>query len=123
MTKIPFDWILENLFALEPQVKPMFGAHGVYARGKIILILREKNTNTDLNGVWIATDKIYHKELMKEIPALIHFSMAGEEPGHWLMLSSADDDFENNINTICEMLLRGDERLGRVTKTSVKKKT
>lgn len=120
MAKIPFDWVLENLYTLEISTKPMFGAYGVYAKGKILLILREKNSMPEINGIWVATDKKYHDQLVKEIPALQPFSIDGTAPGHWLLLSSADDDFEENINTVCNMILKGDERLGRITKKSGK---
>jgi len=123
MKKIPFEWVFENLFELDPYIKPMFGAYGVYAKGKIMLILREKNTMTELNGVWVATDKKFHDQLIKEIPALQPFSIDGTVPGHWLMLSSGDDDFEAHVNTICNMILKGDKRMGRITKKSVKTKS
>lgn len=46
MTKIqksiPFNFVIENLFVLNPIVKAMFGAYAIYVDNKIVLILRDK---------------------------------------------------------------------------------
>ena len=51
-TRPPFAFVLDELDALEPFTKPMFGCTAVYVGDRIVLILRERPTRKDDNGVW-----------------------------------------------------------------------
>ena len=73
--KIAFNFVIEQLYSRHPQVKPMFGAHGVYADNKIICILREKDSYLDDNGIWIASHSEHHESLKKLIPILRKIQM------------------------------------------------
>ena len=55
--KVAFDFVLEELYSLEPTVKPMFGSHAVYVKDKIVLILRCRESYQYDNGVWLATSR------------------------------------------------------------------
>jgi hypothetical protein len=50
-----FSFVLEELDSLSPILKPMFGAHLVYIGGKMMLFLRDLETEPEQNGVWVAT--------------------------------------------------------------------
>src|SRR5688572_22682463 len=117
MTKkyIPFEFVLDHLAPLEIIVKPMFGLYAIYANEKIVLALRQRNDHTETNGVWIATNKEHHESLQKELPALHSFSIYSKtiSPSEWQMLPEHENDFEASVIKVCELIKRGDNRIGR----------
>ena len=117
--QIPFDFAIENLHALQPVVKPMFGAHAVYAGNKIVLILRDKN-DAD-SGVWIATSVEHHESLRKEFPNMRSIEVFGPGVSSWQVLYKEDIDFEEKVNLVCDLIIKGDERIGRMPKPKKKK--
>ena len=128
--KIPFDFILDLLSPLsqgrmaggEVAVKPMFGCHAIYANGKILLIVRKKEDHTDANGVWIATGKEHHESLKKVLPSMqsVYILSDGKGETGWQMIHEDADDFEESVTKICELILKGDERIGKVPKARKK---
>ena len=60
---LPFSFIFDYLFPLEYTVKPMFGCRAVYIEDKIVFILRQRPKSTELNGIWIATERKHHESL------------------------------------------------------------
>mgnify|MGYP001601068062 CR=1 FL=1 len=119
MKKIPFEFILDHLFQLSPLVKPMFGCHAIYIGEKIFLILRDRKDHPDANGIWIATSSEHHKSLKKEIPSLKAIDILSEGKGetNWQMVSNENEHFEDSAIKICDLILRGDERVGKIPKT------
>src|SRR5258708_8000540 len=65
---VPHAFVLEALAPLSPYTRPMFGCLAVYVKDKIVLILRDKPTNTSDNGVWLGTTKDHHHRLRREFP-------------------------------------------------------
>ena len=61
---IPFKFLLDYLPA-RVVIKPAIGMYYVYFEGKIVLIFRKVNKNSQHNGLWIAI-----KELGKQRPRL-----------------------------------------------------
>ena len=122
--KIPFEFVLEALLPLNPRVNPMFGAFGVYVGEKIVLALRNKEDHQEANGVWIATKSEYHSSLKKIFPSMhsIYLLSDGKAETQWQMLPQDADDFESSAIKICELILQGDERIGRIPKPRKKKR-
>ena len=60
---IPHAFVLDAISTLSPYTRPMFGCLAIYVRDKIVLILRDKATNTADNGVWLATTQEHHQSL------------------------------------------------------------
>jgi len=112
---IPFDFVLDHL----PQniiVKPMFGMHYVYLGKKIMLILRSRTNEPELNGVWLATSRQHHDSLKAEIPELGAAFMAGDDrAGNWLFVHPDAEDFEESVIKMSELIARGDPRVGKIT--------
>lgn len=108
---------------LHPHVKPMFGCHAVYIREKIVLVLRNRSDHEEANGVWIATKKEHHVSLKKNFPSMHSIMLLSEGKGEteWQMLPLDADDFESSAMKACELILRGDERIGRIPKPRKKK--
>jgi hypothetical protein len=122
--KVPFDFILESLLSLNPRVKPMFGAYAVYVGEKIVLVLRKHEEHEEANGVWLATKSEHHASLKKIFPSMrsIYLLSDGKAETEWQMLPLDADDFESSAIKACELILRGDERIGRIPKSRKKKK-
>ncbi len=119
---IPFEFVLESLAVKNPLTKPMFGAHGVYVDGKIVFILRDRETNPKDNGVWVATVGEHHKSLKKALPSLRSIEMFGPGPTGWQILPMSSKYFESSVEKACAMVLQNDERIGKYPKPKSKRK-
>jgi hypothetical protein len=111
---IPFDFVLENLHSLDPVVKPMFGCHSVYVGNKIMLALRDKDDED--SGVWIGTTKEHHTSLQKDFPNMRSIKLFGPGTSGWQLLPKDADDFETSVNDLCRLILRNDQRIGKIPK-------
>lgn len=118
--KIPFDFAIENLHSLDPFVRAMFGAHAVYVGPKIVLVLRDKDDHD--SGVWLGTSKEHHASLQKEFPSMRSIQIFSPGVSGWQVLPKDADDFESSVNHACDLILKGDERIGKVPKPRTKKK-
>jgi hypothetical protein len=92
----------------------MFGCHSIYVGGKIVLILREKETHPDDNGVWIATTREHHESLRHDFPSMRSINLLGKEVTGWQNLPSTSHDFESSVIKACELVVRGDPRIGKI---------
>jgi hypothetical protein len=101
----------------------MFGAFAVYAGEKIVLVLRNRESQEEANGVWIATKREYHSSLKKNFPSMrsIYLLSDSKAETEWQMLPLDADDFESSVIVACELILRGDERIGRIPKPRKKR--
>jgi hypothetical protein len=115
---IPFEFVLDHLAPLEVTVKPMFGLYAIYVHEKIMLVLRDRKDHADTNGVWVATNSEYHKSLKTELPSLRSFSIYAKaiKETEWQLLPVDSDDFEACVIKVCELIKRGDPRIGRMPK-------
>src|ERR1051326_1118750 len=111
---IPFSFVLDYLHSREPVVRQMFGCHSIYVGGKIVLILREKETHPDDNGVWIATTREHHESLRHDFPSMRSINLLGKEVTGWQNLPSTSPDFESSVIKACELVVRGDPRIGKI---------
>src|SRR5262245_27373437 len=111
--KMPFAFALEELDALSPMVKSMFGGFAVYIGEKLVLFLYDQEKWPDFKGVSLATTPEHYRDLAQE------FSSTGEaEPQKigkhpWLLIPAGAMDFEEQVLKACEMILNGDPRIGR----------
>jgi hypothetical protein len=118
---VAFDFVLEELYSLQPTVKPMFGCHGVYVKEKIILILRCKESHPEDNGVWLATSREHHDSLRKNLPAMRTIGLFGGSESSWQNLPADNEHFEEEVMEACNLILRGDPRIGKTPKRTRKK--
>src|SRR5687767_8101157 len=106
---IPFDFAIDNLYSLNPVVRPMFGAHAIYVGPKMVLILRDKNDED--SGVWIATQPEHHASLKKNFKNMRSIMLFGGGISAWQLLPKEADDFESSVNEACKLILKNDERI------------
>ncbi|MBV9988261.1 MAG: hypothetical protein JO301_11305 [Chitinophagaceae bacterium] len=113
----PYDFVLDHL-PKRIVVKAQFGMHYVYLDKKLVLMLRKTDKPDGLNGIFVATLKKHHQSLQQEIPALSPFALdTGEDyDSHWRFLKESHDDFETAAIGLCELISRGDPRIGKLTK-------
>jgi hypothetical protein len=123
LDKIPFDFIFDYLLPVDLTVKKMFGMVYLYIGTRLMLMLRNRANEPHLNGIWVATDPKHVVSLRKEVPSLMSFSALGIETpeSKWQLLSPNEEDFETSAITICNLISRGDKRIGRVVKGKSKK--
>jgi len=114
--RIAFSFVLEALDPLSPVVTPMFGCHSIYVGDKIVLFLRDADKEPAMNGVWVATTAEGYESLLKAFASMAPFNKPKPGKSPWFKLSSKAPDFEDAALEVCEMILGGDPRIGRVIK-------
>ena len=119
--KPPFSFVIDYLAHKEPVVKPMFGCYAVYIERKIYFILRKRESHRSDNGVWIAVSKADHKELKKLLPSMRSIKVLGNGPTNWQIIPEGAVSFESEVLKVCEMVLKGDPRIGKIPKPKKKK--
>ena len=115
---IPFNFVLDELYRLDPFVRPMFGCHAIYIGPKMVMILRRKD-DVD-SGVWISTSREHHASLKKDFPSMRPIEIFGGK-GNWQLLPEDADDFESSVLKACSFIIMGDERIGKIPKPKKKK--
>jgi hypothetical protein len=111
---IPHAFVLDTISTLSPYTRPMFGCLAIYVKDKIVLILRDKLTNTADNGVWLATTQEHHQSLRREFPNMRSIQVLGKAVTGWQVLPVDAPDFESAALRACELVLAGDARIGKI---------
>jgi hypothetical protein len=114
----PFQFVLDELIPIRPAIKQAFGFTYVYLDQKLLLSLRESPKQPQDNGVWIYTQAEHIESLRREFPLLPRrcFWKSSKSGNGWVILASRLDDFEEYTFKVCELVLRGDQRIGRVSR-------
>src|SRR4051794_40268372 len=113
---MPFDFVLDQLAAVSPEVRPLFGFFAVYVGDKMVFCLRHKDTFPEDNGVWIATRREHHASLLRELPSMRSLVEFPEPVTDTQVIPMDAEDFESQVVRVCELVVEGDERIGRVPK-------
>lgn len=110
---IPYRFALDYL-TIDYTVRPMFGCFAVYTGGRICLIFRKRRDHPSLNGIWLATSKEHHASLKHDFPSLRSIDLLGRPPTNWQMVPERAADFEASAIRACELVTRGDRRIGKI---------
>jgi hypothetical protein len=116
----PHEFVLDAIASLEPTTRPMFGCLAVYVEDRIMLILRDRKTLTEDNGVWLATTIQHHESLQTEFPRMRSVQLFGKEVTDWQVIAADTPDFERSALRACALILAGDRRIGKVPKRKKK---
>jgi hypothetical protein len=111
---VPHQFVLDALASLSPFTRPMFGCLAIYVQEKIVLILRDKPTYPEDNGVWLATMAEHHESLRGDFPNMRSIGLLGKKITGWQILPSDSPDFEEAALRACELVLAGDMRIGKI---------
>jgi hypothetical protein len=111
--RVPYDFVLKELYPLRPKIKKMLGGYMLLLGKKMIFFLREKEEQIEFNGVFVATEPEHFAALQNEIhTSKMVFDFDGTKDS-WLFISEDLDDFEQKVKKACEMIKSRDERMGK----------
>jgi hypothetical protein len=113
---VPYDFVFDYLPGAVIS-RQSFGMYYIYLDKKIILILRKLRKNSKLNGLWIATKTEAHMSLKADIPAITDFVLDNGKvhDSGWQLLPESAVDFETAAIRLCELISKGDQRIGKET--------
>ena len=120
---VPFEFVLEQLYSVEVEIRPMFGCFALYVNNKIVLILRKKMNLVTDNGVWLATHKEHHRSLKQLFPSMRSINVFGGKESNWQNLPEDANDFEEMVLLACDLIRRGDNRIGKETRAKAERKS
>lgn len=120
-SKIPFEFVVDELDRIKPRVKPMFGCYAIYVGEKLVLILRQRNDYMDDNGVWLAALHEHHVSLKKDFHCMRSVRLLGSSESVWQNIPADENDFEELVLKACQFILKGDVRIGKIPKQKKKK--
>lgn len=112
----PFPFVLEELLPIRPSVKRMFGFTYVYLDEKLLFSLRDSVKQPGSNGMWLFTTAEHIESLAKEFPQLPKRQLWRSGKNAWVILASRLEGFEEFAFKACELILKADQRIGRVTR-------
>lgn len=117
--EIPYDFIFDYLLRIETTVKPFFGMFSIYNGQILLLMLRDRKDQPELNGIWVPTDRDSFESLKAELPSLRQIYGLGNtrrSAALWLMVPPDAPDFERTAITLCDLIVHRDPRIGRLSK-------
>lgn len=112
----PFQFVLDELLPLRPDITQMFGFTYVYLDAKLLLSLRDSKKQPQFNGVWLYTHANNIESLRREFELLPRRCFWKSGKNGWVILGSRLEEFEEYVYKACDLILRGDQRIGRVTR-------
>jgi hypothetical protein len=112
----PFPFVLEELDLIRPIIKRMFGFTSVYLDDKLLCSLRDSVKQPGSNGMWLYTTTEDLESLAREFPQLPKRQLWRSGKNAWVILASRLEDFEEYAFKACELILKGDQRIGRITR-------
>ena len=116
--RLPFQFVLDELLAIRPDVRQVFGFTHVYLDQMLLLSLRDNPNQPRFNGVWIYTQSEYFDSLQRYFPALPKrcFWRSKKTGNGWIILPAGQEDFEEYALKACELILQADKRIGRLSR-------
>ncbi len=110
---IPYNFILKFLHPVRPKVIKMLGGYALYQDKRLLFFLRERNTELEFNGVFVATQPQFYAELQKEIHhSKMEFDLDGSKDS-WIFISEDLDDFQDKVKKACDLVKNADMRVGK----------
>lgn len=113
---IPFPFIIDELESIRPTVRSVFGFTHVYLEDRLLFSLRDADTRRNSNGMWLYTTSEHADSLAAEFPDLSRRQIWRSGRKAWLVLASRLEGFEEKVFRACELILKGDQRIGRVSR-------
>ena len=108
--KAPFDFILDFLPHEGVDLRPMFGCHGIFYAGHMVLFLRMREDDRSENGIWIAAGESHADALADELGLGPPDS---KDKKKWILIPVDHPEFESKAREVCELIANGDTRIGR----------
>ena len=112
--RLPQEFVLDAVAEVCPTTRAMFGALAVYVGEKIVFLLRDRPTDPQANGVWLAIPTEFQENLHADFPNAGPVRIMGKEISGWRLLAVDAEDFEASALHACELVVRNDPRIGKV---------
>ena len=113
MYKIPYQFLLNELYPLKTTIKKRLGGYFIYVDERLILFLRDGESQPEFNGVFVATTPEYFQEMKHELHASkMTFDLDGSTDS-WIFISEDLPNFEPIVSKACTLIKANDHRLGR----------
>lgn len=110
---VPLEFILAELEDVAPVTKPMFGCTAIYVNETMMFILRDRHSDKESNGVWVASSKEHHASLRAELASLRPLDFFGFDRTGWQYLPVDASGFEDDVLRVCALVRTGDVRIGK----------
>ena len=114
---VPHRFVLDALANLNPTTRAMFGALAVYVEERIVFILRDRSADPHANGVWLAVPVEFQESFLAHFPNTEPVHIMGKDITGWRLLAVNSEDFEESALHACELVAKGDLRIGKVPDT------
>ncbi|MCM3901659.1 MAG: hypothetical protein ND866_08130 [Pyrinomonadaceae bacterium] len=114
--QVPFPFVLEELVSLRPTIRSLFGSTNVYLDDKLLFSLRDSVKHPSTNGIWVYTTAEHLNSLAREFPELPRRQLWRSGKNGWVVLACRLESFEEYAFKACELVLKGDQRIGRLTR-------
>src|SRR5512135_915068 len=106
-TQNPLLWVVDSIMEEPSYVdRAWFGCRAIYLYGRLMLVLC--SGEEPWNGLLIATEKEFHKDIQQEFENVIQHPVLKK----WLYLPEASEDFESVASDIVEAIRMNDQRFG-----------
>ena len=107
---------------MRPVIKQMFGFTHVYLDERLLCSLRDSAKQSATNGMWLYTGVEHLESLGGEFPQLPRRCLWRSGRNGWVILASRLEGFEEYAYRACELILRGDRRIGKVSRRGSRSK-
>lgn len=115
--KFPFPFVLDELMPIRPTIKRAFGFVYLYLDEVLLCGLRDSAKRPGSNGIWLFTTTEHLESLSREFPNLPRRCLWRSGKNAWIVLASRLEYFEEYAFKTCELILNGDRRIGRLSRT------
>ena len=115
-TQLPFAFVIDELESIRPTIKRAFGFTYLYLDEKLLCGLRNSPKQPGTNGIWLFTTTDHVDSLAQEFPQLPRRYLWRSGKNAWVVLASRLEYFEEYAFKACELILNGDNRIGRLTR-------
>ena len=112
----PFQFILDELTPIRPNITRAFGFTYVYLDNLLLCCLRDSEKAPNTNGMWLFTTTEHVGSLGSEFQDLPRRYLWRSKSNAWVVLPSRVEHFEEYAFKACELILNVDRRIGRVSK-------
>jgi len=108
--------VIDELESIRPIIKRAFGFTYIYLDEKLLCGLRNSLKQPNTNGIWLFTTTEHLDSLAREFPQLPRRHLWRSGKNAWVVLASRLEYFEEYAFKACELILNGDNRIGRLTR-------
>ena len=116
---LPFAFVVDELMPLRPTIRRAFGFTYLYVGELLLCALRDSVKKPSSNGMWLFTTRDHVDQLGAEFPELPKRCLWRSKENAWVILPSKLEEFENYAFKACDLIMKGDRRIGRLSRGKI----